>query len=83
MDAAGDLSPGCLRISGHWSWGMCRDTYSAEMHTGERPSMFDCMNKRFPLSRYKYNLCGNGLSTCPPKCSQSLQTKLQMWFPPK
>lgn len=46
-----------LRVSGdRCSWGMCTDKYSAAMHTGERPSMHDCMNKHCPLFCCNYSL---------------------------
>lgn len=41
-------------------WGMCKDKYSAEMHTGERPSMHDRMNKHCPLFHCNYSPRASG-----------------------
>lgn len=45
-----------------WSWGMCGDKYSAEMHTGDSSSIHDRMNKHCPLSCCNYCLWASSWS---------------------
>ena len=65
-----------------WHWGICRDKYSAEMHTGERPALHDCMNKHYFLSCCNYGLRASGWSNWRPKMISEPLNQTANWVSP-